>query len=210
MSKEQGSGHIYKQLSTEMRNGLRDIYQHISSASDQESSNRANDLFLEASDQLDEVLKATESAAMNIMEILERQLDLQNEATTLIEDLVKGDASEDKKFRITEINKLLGDDLTTLMTTLSFQDIAGQRIKKVIAALGKIEKSVVELYVSSGLIMEGAEKDPAKDAKTLKDEASKAVEDFKNNRQVKSTLKGPSNDGISQNAIDDMLAQLGM
>ena len=104
----------------------------------------------------------------------------------------------------------MGDDLTTLLTILSFQDITGQRIKKVVEALNKIEKSVVELYVSSGLIMEGAEKNPHKDVQTLQDEARKAVEDFRQNRRVSSELKGPDANGFSQNAIDDMLAQLGM
>lgn len=96
------------------------------------------------------------------------------------------------------------------MTALSFQDITGQRIKRVVAALNKIENSVVELYVASGLIMDGAEKNPDKDALALQSEARKAVEDFRQNRKVASTLKGPDKDSVSQGAIDDLLAQLGM
>ena len=121
----------------------------------------------------------------------------------------EGTATESQKARLAEINSQLGDDLTSLLTTLSFQDITGQRIKRVVAALNKIESSVVELYVSSGLIMDGAEKDPAKNAQALKEEASKAVEDFRQNRKVVSSLNGPKK-GVSQGAIDDMLAQLGM
>ena len=78
------------------------------------------------------------------------------------------------------------------------------------AALNAIEDSVVQLYISSGLIMEGAERDPAKDSDTLQAEAQKAVDDFRENRKAGSELKGPDKDGISQNAIDDMLAQLGL
>ncbi len=83
-----------------------------------------------------------------------------------------------------------------------------------VAALNAIERRVVDLYVSSGLIMDGVEKDPAKDAQTLQDEARQAVADFREHRdkpEVRgSELKGPDRNGISQGAIDDMLAQLGL
>lgn len=202
---------VYKQLSTDMRQGLKDIYQQISTASSDQASPvpETDALFHEASDQLDEVLKATETATMSIMEIVEKHLDLQAESAELLAAVREGTATESQKVRLAEINSQLGDDLTSLLTTLSFQDITGQRIKRVVAALNKIENSVVELYVSSGLIMDGAEKDPAKNAQALKEEASKAVEDFRQNRKVVSSLNGPQ-EGVSQGAIDDMLAQLGM
>ncbi len=209
---------VFRQLSNDMRQGLKVIYQQISTASGEQATPAATDaLFHEASDDLDEVLKATESAAMDIMEVVERQLDLQSESAACLQALHEGLAGQSGGAaaaahleRLAAINRSLGDDLTNLLTALSFQDITGQRIKRVMQALSKIEDSVVELYVSSGLIMDAADKDPAKDAATLKAEASKAVEDFRQNRQVGSRLKGPSKDGISQGAIDDMLAQLGL
>ncbi len=212
MAEQHDEPAVYKQLSTEMRQGLKDIYQQISTASSDQATPvpDTDALFHEASDQLGEVLKATETATMSIMEIVEKHLDLQAESAELLAAVREGTATESQKLRLSEINNQLGDDLTSLLTTLSFQDITGQRIKRVVAALNKIESSVVELYVSSGLIMEGAEKDPAKDAQALQDEARKAVEDFRQNRKVSSELKGPGKDGVSQGAIDDMLAQLGM
>lgn len=212
MAEQRDEPTIYKQLSTEMRQGLKNIYQQISSASSEHGKpvSDTDALFHEASDQLDEVLKTTETAAISIMEIVEKHLDLQAESASLLDAVRDGTATDSQKTRLSEINSQLGNDLTTLLTTLSFQDITGQRIKKVVAALDKIEKSVVELYISSGLVMEGAEKDPHKDAQTLQDEARKAVEDFRQNRKVSSELKGPDKNGFSQNAIDDMLAQLGM
>ena len=204
MAEQRDESAVYKQLSTEMRQGLKNIYQQISSASSDQGTpvSDTDALFHEASDQLGEVLKATETAAVNIMEIVEKHLDLQTESAALLEAVRSGTAADTQTARLAEINNQLGDDLTTLLTILSFQDITGQRIK--------IEKSVVELYVSSGLIMEGAEKNPHKDVQTLQDEARKAVEDFRQNRRVSSELKGPDANGFSQNAIDDMLAQLGM
>ena len=215
---DQQDNMVFRQLSSDMRQGLKEIYQQISTASGEQAAPTATDaLFHEASDDLDEVLKATESAAMDIMEVVERQLDLQAKSAASLQALREsldgqpgGTEAGAHLERLVTINRSLGDDLTNLLTALSFQDITGQRIKRVMQALNKIEDSVVELYVSSGLIMDAAEKDPAKDAQTLKAEASKAVEDFRQNRQTGSCLKGPSKEGISQGAIDDMLAQLGL
>lgn len=202
---------IYKQLSSDMREGLRDIYQQISSASrDHDDNDNAQLLFQEATNQLQEVIETTEKATMTIIEIVERDLNLQAELNDAIAAVREDGASEEKLARLEYLSNRMGDDLTNLMTSMSFQDLTGQRIKKVVNALQKIEKSVVDLYVSSGLIMDGVEKDPAKGASALKDEASKALDDFHNNRQVKSELKGPDKNGASQAAIDDMLAQLGL
>ncbi|MDR2800171.1 MAG: protein phosphatase CheZ [Desulfovibrio sp.] len=206
---------IYKELSATMRQGLKDIYQRISTASagrDCPAPAPVTDaLFHEASAQLGEVLKTTESATMAIMEIVEKHLDLQTESAAILERMrTSGRATKASKDRLREINALLGQDLTALLTALSFQDITGQRIKKVVSALNEIERRVVELYVSSGLMMEGAEKDPARDAASLRDDADRAVEDFRNSRRSASALKGPDANACSQNAIDDMLSQLGL
>jgi chemotaxis protein CheZ len=204
---------VYKELSATMRQGLKDIYRKISTASAAGQGCPApvtDVLFHEASAQLGEVLKTTENAAMSIMEIVERHLDLQAESAAILERMRSGRATKALKERLREINDLLGQDLTTLLTSLSFQDITGQRIKKVVGALNEIERRVVDLYVSSGLVMEGAEKDPTRDAASLRDEADRAVEDFRNSRGSASALKGPDANACSQNAIDDMLSQLGL
>ena len=205
---------MYKKLSNDMRQGLKDIYQQISNASQQEGLTGEPDaraLFREATSQLDEVLKSTEEATTNILEIVERNEENQEEAATLLENLgEKSDAQEEIE-RLKEINAQLSEDLTNLTLQLSFQDLTGQRIKRVVSALNRIEDTVVNLYVTSGLIMEGAENDPEKDAETLKADAEKAMEEFRQGRvEMKSELKGPDRNAISQKVIDDMLAQLGM
>lgn len=210
MSEQKRQEAVYRQLSADMREGLKDIYQQISTASAADGQG-TDALFHEASAQLDEVLKDTESAAMSIMAFVEKHMQLQAESAHLIWAAGGGD----KMSRLAAINSELGTDLANLLTTLSFQDITGQRIKKVVNALNGIERRVVDLYVASGLIMDGAEKDPAKDAETLHAEARQAVADFREGLQKPeakaqaSELKGPDKNGMSQGAIDDMLAQLG-
>ena len=211
MSEEKAEPAVYRQLSTDMRQGLKDIYQQISTASDSQPPVDASTdaLFHEATDQLDEVLKTTESATMSIMEIVERHLDMQEQNAELLTLVQKGTISPEQIAMLEDNNRQMGDDLNSVLTTLSFQDITGQRIKRVVTALNKIENTVVELYLSSGLIMEGAEKFPQKNAAALQDEARQAVEEFRQHRKAES-LKGPDKNGVSQGAIDDMLSQLGI
>jgi len=208
MSDEKTEAAVYKQISSDMRQGLKDIFQRIATASKGQALPALNTdaLFLEASNQLDEVLKDTEEATMRIMEIVERHMDLQAQSTQLLDELGNG-ASAEAVTALQANNQQLGDDLTALLTALSFQDLTGQRIKRVVTALNQIETIVVELYVSSGLILDGAEKDPHKDVQELQEEARQAVKEF---QQGRSDLKGPDKEGVSQTAIDDMLSQLGM
>lgn len=201
---------IYKQLSTDMRNRIKNIYQQVATVSNEGGSARTEALFTEANDQLDEVMRTTESAAMSIMDIVEGQLDLTQESNQLFQNLREKLGDDPDLMRLSALNVRLGQDLTSVLTTLSFQDITGQRIKKVMAALQSIQENVLELYISSGLVMEGAEKDPTKDVQSLHDEAEKAMKEYKEIHKQGSELKGPDKNGVSQSAIDDMLAQLGL
>lgn len=209
MSDEKAEAAVYKQISSDMRQGLKDIFQRIATASKGQALPALNPdaLFLEASNQLDEVLKDTEEATMRIMEIVERHMDLQAQSAQLLTELHDGADTAATVETLQANNSQLGDDLTALLTALSFQDLTGQRIKRVVAALNQIENIVVELYVSSGLMLDGAEKDPNKDVQELQEEARQAVKDF---QQSRSDLKGPDKEGVSQSSIDDMLSQLGM
>lgn len=195
---------IYKQLSEEMRDGLKKIYHQISSASAETGA-----LFTEASNQLEEVVRATESAAMNIMRILEKRFEAAGESGELLRAL-KAKMPEDKTIdKLIEINEELEANLTDMLTALSFQDITGQRIKKVSTALEAIQRGVLDLYLSSGLVMNAAKENPDGDAGQIKAEAQKAVEEYRE-KNAGSFLKGPDVNAPSQEAIDSMLAQLGL
>lgn len=205
----QDDSELYRRLSTEMRQGLKQIYSQISFASSLEGDKApsATDyLFNEASTQLSAVLAATEEATVQIMDVVEKHLDLQMESDTIISALKAGSASSEQVARLADINAALGADLTEIMTSLSFQDITGQRIKKVVTALTQIEATVLDLYLSSGLIIKGREADPSKNIDELQLEAHETVQKLKD---PQSALKGPQQ-GASQANIDDLLSQLGL
>jgi chemotaxis protein CheZ len=207
---------FYRKLSTDMRGGLQSIYKEIALATRPEAqaeaaaeaavqavgtdAGQADRLFHEASQQLDEILVTTEEATTEIMDVVEHHMELQNKAQDLLKGLRKTRKSNPAIHELIKINDELGDNLIRIMTSLSFQDLTGQRIKKIINALKKIEHVVFDLYMSTGLIIKAREEAPDKDIAQLEEEAHQKV----------SKLKGPSADAASQGEVDDLLSQLGL
>ncbi|WP_353116455.1 protein phosphatase CheZ [Nitratidesulfovibrio sp.] len=201
---------FYRRISDDMRGGLQTIYREISTAAKpggQEAPDGvqpvqredADRLFNEASRQLDEILVTTQEATESIMDVVEVQIERQKEAAVLIEAVRAGAGVERALERMVQINAELGEGLVEILTTLGFQDLTGQRIKKIIEALRTIENTVVELYLSTGLLIRAREETPEKDISQIEAET----------RQVVSELKGPQR-GTSQENVDDLLAQLGL
>ncbi|NHZ46768.1 protein phosphatase CheZ [Nitratidesulfovibrio liaohensis] len=201
---------FYRRISDDMRGGLQTIYREISTAAKPGSQEAqegtlpvqredADRLFNEASRQLDEILVTTQEATESIMDVVEVQIERQKEAAVLIEAVRAGAGVERALERLVHINAELGEGLVEILTTLGFQDLTGQRIKKIIAALRTIESTVVELYLSTGLLIRAREEAPEKDLSQIEAET----------RQVVSELKGPQR-GTSQENVDDLLAQLGL
>lgn len=153
----------------------------------------------DASKQLDEILVTTEEATLNIMNAVERHMDLQADVGDILAQAETRNLTPEEIKRLSEINVKLSDDLINVMTTLSFQDLTGQRIKKIVAALQTIEKTVFDLYMSTGLVLLAKEKAPEKDFEEIKEET----------KQVVSELKGPQLT-TSQSSVDDLLSSLGL
>ena len=88
----------------------------------------------------------------------------------------------------------------SIMTTLSFQDITGQRIKIIIETIKKIEKIVLDVYMTTGLMIKA------------RAEAPESKADFTHlQAQAKSqlALHGPTLDS-NQGSVDDLLASMGL
>lgn len=199
-------GEFYRTLNEELQNGLKQIYKEIAQAKKNDGlaplamdEGQTSALILEASDQLDEILKATEQAAVQVMDIVENQMELQAEMTTILERLRSGGARAADVNALIATNQRLNADFLRIMTALSFQDLTGQRIKRIITAIKQVERITTELFVVTGLQIKGLDEDPDKDLQTLNTEA----------KQKASELKGPQT-STSQCDVDDLLAQLGL
>lgn len=200
-------GEFYKRINADLQDGLRAIYKEISTAKKEDERHvsscgehcQPEEILSEASDQLDKILQTTEKATVEIMDVVERHLDLRAQADELYRSLREKGGSAEELDRLTEYNQLLNDDLLKIMTTLSFQDLTGQRIKRIITALKKIEEIVLEAYVSTSYQIQAREAEPDRDLTEVQAEAKQKV----------SELKGPQLNA-SQQSVDDLLSQLGL
>ena len=87
---------FHQRLNQEMREGLQDIYKEINKAAKTENGHaprgdrqQADLLFQEAAQQLDKILQTTESATTDIMDIVEKHMDLQARAADDISEFAR-------------------------------------------------------------------------------------------------------------------------
>jgi len=184
---------FFRRLNEEIMGRLGDIYREISSfqgpaggRAAPENALQAGELMDEASQRLDQVIQATEKATFEIIDLVERSMSVPDELLHLFR-ASSCDACVQEQ--ASALCQKLSQDLVEIMTCLSFQDLTGQRIKRVIDMLGKVRDMVAELYVSTGLLVKAKEMDPAQPLEELKKDAKAKV---------------------SQSDVDDLLAQLNM
>lgn len=96
--------------------------------------------------------------------------------------------------RVGAIKQMLSGDekrLLDIMTALSFQDLVGQRIKKIVAILDDVQHKLLEMVVIFGLERTGSNPDEGKAGEMLKQlEASRST-------------------ALKQDLVDDILGQFG-
>ncbi|GHV52025.1 chemotaxis protein CheZ [Deltaproteobacteria bacterium] len=203
-------GELYRHINTEMRLGLQNIYKTITSvAGPGADSARQEDkgkIFCEATEQLNEVMSTTFEATESIMGEVEGLLDRLQDISRHLREMDQHAGSANVK-ALLEQQSAFESSLTQIMTTLSFQDLTGQRLKKVVNALSEIQDSIFEIYVSTGLMLQTQEEMPEKAVEEIAEESKRRMNELK---EIKgSELKGPTR-GTSQSAVDNLLADLGL
>ncbi|XPV74796.1 MAG: protein phosphatase CheZ [Desulfovibrio sp.] len=200
---------FYKKINDDMRQGLREIYKEIKNAKNDtriapQHEHDPDELLSKASNQLDEVLRTTEKATVEIIDTIEKLQQMQSAVSDIVKSLESGGVTKKARLELKEINDTLGNDLLEIMTTLSFQDLTGQRIKIIIDTIKKIEQIVLDVYMTTGLKRKAKEEEPEKDHETIEKEAEQQAE------KVVSKLQGPSATASDQGDVDDLLASLGL
>lgn len=185
-----GDDDFFKRLNQEIMNRLGDIYKELTSvqngpATDPEHAAQAGELMDEVSQRLDQVIQATEKATFEIIELVERNLHVPDELADYVTKC--GAPCVETQDDVNKLCRNLSADLIQIMTCLSFQDLTGQRIKRVIDMLGKVRTMIGELYLSTGILVKAQEKEPQKPLEQLREIAKSKV---------------------SQADVDDLLAQL--
>lgn len=160
----------------------------------------------EASHQLEGINETLENSTMKIMDINDEQMEIirvQLEQLKTIqsrgEKQETGRVSEIIAQQITALEKI--NNLSMSMTEpLSFQDLVGQRIQKIVKLVKSMELRIEDLIISFGIKIQKHREDPTMSYSDL----HKEVEDYR------SELKGPQDDGegLDQNDIDALLSAL--
>lgn len=107
-----------------------------------------------------------------------------------------------------------GDHLTRILEALSFQDLSGQRIMKVVSLIGDVQMQLLSILVSVNAKLKVHQESGVLEAKSAaaekmaQAEVDKALE--KMSVGDSSNLLGPGADTrLDQGAVNDLLAQLG-
>ena len=168
----------------------------------------------EASNQLEGINETLEESTMRIMDINDAQMDAAGKRSKELEqfldrrsegegELTVGISLEEAIETIeTQISFLKEVEQRSLnmMEPLSFQDLVGQRIQRIINLVRSMEIKIEELIVSFGIKLKKYKEDP----EITYEELNKDVDEFMYE------LKGPqrAGEGLDQKAIDDLLNSL--
>ncbi|TAJ07399.1 MAG: hypothetical protein EPO61_15710 [Nitrospirae bacterium] len=153
----------------------------------------------QVSAQLSDLTKLTEEGTHQVMELTEEMQDGRAEATKLLDQLA-GLALQAKldagiADRIASIKRLLvADDkrLLDIMTALSFQDLVGQRVKKILVILDDVQRRLLEMIVVFG----------------CKQEGERRAEDNRAGQMLKE-LEASRTTALKQDLVDDILGECG-
>ncbi|MBI5164033.1 MAG: protein phosphatase CheZ [Magnetospirillum sp.] len=142
----------------------------------------APDHFGSMSEQLDQIIAATEGATNTIMESVEGIDSLMGEARALSSDPA-----------LNKVFDQVTDRVNAVFEACSFQDITGQRVTKVVSSLKFVEEKINSVILTWG-----------------REELTKVVVEIKEEKdEYKRFLHGPQmpGQGIDQKAVDSILAQ---
>jgi len=175
----------------------------------------------EAADQLEGIIETTETVANKIMDNLEIMQDNAEKMTGITADLNKGEIvlpgqdqgvaevriDDETRQRIQSLidfmEKRAKDEMTIITeiyTQMSFQDLTGQRIKRIMSLVQQMEERLKKMVVSFGIKIAEKEKNP--DITEI--ELAQAV------AEKETELSGPQKAGcgLDQAGIDDLLASI--
>ncbi|MBI5454646.1 MAG: protein phosphatase CheZ [Deltaproteobacteria bacterium] len=116
--------------------------------------------FPEASNQIAAVTGDLENAANNIMSILEGLMTEQDRMHAVLESVTQwagslpgGDSAKGLGFikELGAIHEKTKTELMDIFTNMSFHDLSGQKLRKVISSLAVVESKLLEMALSFGL-----------------------------------------------------------
>lgn len=202
VTRAMSEGDFYKSVNTRLQGELGELARYIDKTRKNlqrldPAISETTEKIPQASSQLSDITKVTEEATHRVISITERVMDDHETVADKIKELrdavtaavIDGPAILRIARDIEEINDRNKNDLIEILTSLSFQDLTGQKIKKIVSLVEDVETRILELLISFGIKRE----DGAKKEEMM--------------GQLKDAAKGL---GVNQGLVDDILKNLGM
>jgi len=221
---ENNNEEFFKSLAYEMKGELKDFAllivnfkKDLRSKIRPEITSIATKYIPQTTDQLKSIIETTETAANKIMDNLEIMQEQTSKIGEIIAYLKKGEIRlpRGKKVRLDPqtvqaihplINYMESDSqnrmslISDSFVQMSFQDLTGQRIKRIMSLVHQMERKLKDMIITFGIKLSEHEKNPD----ITKEELQRAIED----KVIE--LAGPQKlgYGLGQGDIDDLLASL--
>jgi len=192
-------GKFYHNVAVEMENGVGQMYQEISQfkkalAVAQQTADESEKIISDASGQLEGIVKTTEMATNQIMDAAENCQQRNNRLERLLGSVQDSSLREELQNILNDTNQ----EYMNIITACSFQDLTGQRVKKVVELIKTLERQIIKILIKADSKIKG--KKAGKGEMEIEGDTQKALE----------KLGGPQDDGIDQAGVDDLLASLGL
>lgn len=187
-------GQFYRTLNEDVIDGIQHIYSEIKSVKtilSTDASKETVSLLNQSDSILDGILKATERATINILDALE----LIQKELKLIRPIINNSGASQARDNLERVDSLI----LNIMTELSFQDLTGQQIGRVIQSLKKVEEIVLEVYINSAVLKKSREHSPEKDIDQIREHARGIISGVKSRKEA-----------VDQESVDKLLEELGL
>lgn len=169
-------GDLYKEVGKVTRK-LHDTIKSFNAAIEPRVRTMATQDVPDAVDKLNYVIDKTEEAANLTMGVVDKYL---NGMERLKEVVRSVEGPEDAVAYLERFGRELEEDMTTVLTTQSFQDLTGQTIKKVIRLVGQLELELVNLIATFGMKMDDSKmpETPAEDERVSQSDVDDLLKEF--------------------------------
>jgi len=227
------SDHFYKEISEEMFNEIgkmaRDLSISIKTPLDDDMKNvdisQAGVDLESAKGKLQNIVEMTEKATMEIMDISENIQEGCDEIKKNLTEIQKinfigrlekeAQKEEQEKLiaAIESTDKLIKNiiiNISRILESLSFQDLSGQQIKKILSVLSSVQVQLLSILVTFGVKLKKKEAYESLAVREKEDLVHQEVDKLKS--KVSDEVWEAEEEGegpLNQEAVDDLLAELG-
>jgi chemotaxis protein CheZ len=189
---QSGDDQNYKDMNSKLTLLLADIANHIENARKSLLDVKPELLdtpegLPDAKSHLGDINKTLADAAENLFTLTEKAI-ADNDKSAELLNALEGSGANEEVSKLLKINKESKADLMEVFTALSFQDLAGQKIKKINTFIEEIEKRILKVLLVLGY--------------------PDTVDTEKSDEMIKdlSADEGP----LEQNLVDDILKDFGL